>query len=545
MKTLGVSIKVVRSAKHGKAVALILALVLFVSLAVVGCAAPTREISDFDGFFEKMLALGQAESIMTWDMETGGMPDGAIDSRANAIAIISSELFDMGTSDEMREFFTAVEAAEKRGEADEINLAVYRIAKSDFDRLNAIPADEYRAFSELTSIAVIKWAEAKEANDYSIFAPYMQQIIDYNRNYADYLIKAGLYSGNPYNAMLADYEPGLTVEMLDEFFGELRSAIVPFLQKIVSSDKQIRSDFLYRGVPIEIQKDVAEWMMGTLGFDMNRGALGESAHPFTNSISHDDVRITTHYDENKYVPSFFAVMHESGHAIYEQNIAEELVGTILDSGVSMGMHESQSRFYENMIGRSRAFWEGMYDDFLAVTDGHFDDISLDEMYEAVNIVEPTMIRLQADELTYSLHIMVRYEIEKAILNDPELTAYDLPEMWNEKMQEYLGLTPSSYAEGILQDIHWAYGEFGYFPTYAIGNAYAAQIRAAMRKEFDVDAAARALDFGTINGWLTDKIHRYGSLFEPSELLLRATGEEFSASHYVDYLIHKYSEIYGI
>ena len=374
--------------------------------------------------------------------------------------------------------------------------------------------------------------------------------MDYQRNVVEYRKQAGMVYDHPYDAMLDDYEPGMTVEVLEEFFGELKAEIVPFLAELMavaeSADgKNIRNDFLDRQIPISVQKNTSELLMNTVGYDLNRGALRESAHPFTLGFGQTDVRITTRYNEDAFFASFYAVMHESGHAIYGQNVGKELEGTILDTGASLGLHESQSRFLENIVGRSQGFWEGIYDEFMRVTEGYYADISLQELYEAQNIVKPSFLRISADELTYSLHIMIRYEIEKMILSDPELTAEDLPALWNEKTQEYLGLTPGNYAEGILQDIHWSYGEFGYFPTYAIGNAYAAQIRDAMKEDFDLEAAARELDFATINGWLNERIHKYGALLETSEVMAQITDEGLSAKHYIDYLKNKYSELYGL
>ena len=508
------------------------------------------EIRDFDAFFERLIALKHAEAMFIWDMETGLTPPGAIEARANTIAVISAEIFAMSTSDEMQRFFRTVEAGQRRGEIDEISLGIYRIAKRDYDMLMAIPADEYRAFSELTTISFSKWLDAREADDFSIFAPYLQELIDYQRKFIEYRRQAGIVYANPYDAMLDDFEPGMTVEIMDPFFDELRAAIVPLLRDIMAEvdregGKNIRTDFLERRIPLPIQRNLSQLIMYTVGFDPGRGVIGESEHPFSIGFGQSDVRITTNYDEDNFIASFYTVMHECGHAIYDQNVARELEGTILDTGTSMSIHESQSRFLENMIGRSYEFWQGIYDDFMRVTEGYFYDVSMRELYEAMNTVTPSLIRVDADELTYSLHIMVRYEIEKMIFNNPNLNAEDLPGLWNEKMQEYLGVRPENYAEGILQDVHWSYGEFGYFPTYALGNAYAAQIWNAMEKDFDLSAAVRALDFETINTWLTEKIHRHGSLLDSQQILAQITDEGFTSRYYIDYLTQKYAALYGI
>ena len=505
----------------------------------------TYEISDFDAFFDRYVALLQADALFAWDMETGGTAEGAMEARGKTVGIISAELYDISISQDMQNFFKTVEKAMEKGEVDEKTKSIYRITKSDYDKAMAIPKEEYQAFSEMTTVSYSKWHEAKEKNDYNIFEPYLQDIIDYNRKVIEYRKQAGMEYENPYDALLDDFEPGLTTKTLDGFFDELRSEILPLLKSIKESNKEIRTDFLQRKIPLSIQKDISEFLMKTTGFDMNRGILAESAHPMTIGIGQSDVRITTRYTENDFAESFYAVMHESGHAIYEQNVAKELESTILDTGVSMGIHESQSRFLENMVGRSYEFWEAIYDDFQKITKGHFEDVSALQFYEALNVVEPSFIRIQADELTYSLHIMVRYEIEKEIANNPELTAKDLPGLWDEKMLEYLGITPESYAEGILQDSHWSFGEFGYFPTYAIGNAYAAQFTNAMEKDFDLKTAISELDFTVINNWSTEKIHKHGSMLQPFEILSNITDEDFSSKYYIDYLKQKYTELYGI
>ncbi|MCL2019700.1 MAG: carboxypeptidase M32 [Oscillospiraceae bacterium] len=513
------------------------------ALAVEPTLTYTKE--DFDAFFEKYVALIQALSVVYWDIETGGTPPGAFEARSKTIGILSTELFDMGISDEMRGFFAYAEQAIESGEADDVLRAMYSLTKSDYDKLMCIPADEYAAFAELTANTPNIWAEAKGQNDFSMFAPSLQAIMDYQRKIVDYRAAAGIVYDNPYDAMLDDFEPGMTVKELDAFFDDLRSEIVPLLKAVTEAEKEIRTDFLSREVPVSVQKNVADLLINTVGFDMNRGVRAESEHPFTTSIGQSDVRITAKYTEDKFFNAFFAIMHESGHGIYMQNADKSLEGTILDNGASLAIHESQSRFLENMVGRSLEFWEGIYDDFIAVTEGYFDDVSVMELYEAVNLISPSFIRISADELTYSLHIMVRYEIEKMIFNNPELTAEDLPAIWNEKMLEYLGITPETDSEGILQDIHWSYGEFGYFPTYALGNAYAAQMKHYMDEDFDTSAAVREQNISLITDWLADKVHRHGALLTPDEILSNITDEGFSSEYYVNYLKDKYAEIYNI
>ena len=366
-----------------KAMPLLLATVLMLTL-LSSCSGGNSNYTkeDFDAFFGKLVALEQALTIMQWDVETGGAPSGAMEARGKTMAILEAEWFDMGVSDEMRAYFKFVEAAEKRGEADEAMLATYRECKSNYDKLMCIPADEYKAFSELTSTALQKWSEAREKSDFSIFAPYLQGIMDYRRKVVDYRAKAGMTYAHPYDAMLDDFEPGMTVEQLDAFFDELRAEIVPLLKGITESpqaNSALSADILSRRVPRSVLENVSALLMDTVGYDLERGAIAESAHPFSTSIGQTDCRITTAYKEAQPFSSFYSVLHECGHAIYEQNISGELEGTVLDSGASMAIHESQSRFLENIVGRSYEFWEGIYEDFLSVTEGYFDDVSAREL----------------------------------------------------------------------------------------------------------------------------------------------------------------------
>ncbi|GBU11184.1 carboxypeptidase M32 [Erysipelotrichaceae bacterium] len=413
--------------------------------------------------------------------------------------------------------------------------------KREIQKISKIPADSYRAFQELSIIGHAKWLEAKAANDFAIFAPTLKKIIAYKKQYIEY---QG-YDQHPYDALLDDYEPGLTVTELDIFFSGLREKIIPFLKKINASekmqaitDKKIGEGFFLQAKQEEFMVFLAKY----IGYDFNRGQLGISAHPFSQSFSNDDARITTRYVEHDIYSSIFSILHEFGHAIYEQNIAEKLTMTPLGSGISMGIHESQSRFYENMIGRSESFWNPIYPAIQAFFPDSFADVCLADFIASINLVEQSFIRVEADELTYPLHIMVRYEIEKKLFSDT-LTVEQLPEAWNTLMMEYLGITPANVNEGILQDIHWSQGYFGYFPTYALGSAYSAQFFEAMKREVDVEKDARDGDFTAITSFLARNIHQFGKLKTPKELMIDTTGEAFNPDYYIDYLIEKYSTLF--
>ena len=332
----------------------------------------------------------------------------------------------------------------------------------------------------------------------------------------------------------------MDTEKLDKFFGELRKEIVPLLKKIMDKSRGEDFELLHKKIDIAEQKKFNRFLGEYLGFDFERGITAESEHPFTLNLDKNDVRLTTKYIEDQPFSAVFSTIHETGHGIYEQQIGDDLQGTTLASGGSMGLHESQSRFYENIIGRSLPFWKGIYKRETEFVKG----IDIDELYRAVNKVEPSFIRTEADELTYSLHIMIRYEIEKGIING-ELSIDELPEIWNKKMEEYLGVVPSNDSEGVLQDVHWACGLIGYFPSYALGNVYAAQLYHKMKEDMDVDVLLEAGKLDRIKGWLRDRIHIYGKLRETNELIKEITGEELEPKYYIEYLKEKYSKIYNL
>lgn len=333
----------------------------------------------------------------------------------------------------------------------------------------------------------------------------------------------------------------MTSEKLDEFFSLLKGEIVPLLKKIKEVGNPEKK--LLQKVEIEKQKKFNRFIGKYLGFDFDRGVGAESEHPFTMNITKNDVRLTTKYIEDNPMSAVFSTIHETGHGIYEQQIGDNLQGTILGSGGSMGIHESQSRFYENIIGRDLHFWKGLYEK-VKEEFTFLKDISLEDFYREINLVEPSLIRVDADELTYSLHIMVRYEIEKGII-DGSIDVEDLPKVWKEKMEEYLGVVPSTDSEGVMQDVHWSAGLVGYFPSYALGSAYSAQIYNTMKKELNVDEILEGGEMYKIREWLGEKIHKYGKLKETPEIIKEVTGEDLNPKYYIEYLRDKYSKIYNI
>jgi len=482
---------------------------------------------------EATRALNMADTLMHWDAATLGVPEKSLVSRGAATGWLAGEAFSRFIAEDTLEAIETLEAVD--GELTELELAMLREMGRDYRKAKAVPPEEMQAYYALTAQAQSIWEKARETNKFAMIQPYYEKVFDFNRRLCDWYG----YTDHPYDALLDGYEKGATVEMLDSFFALLSNKIAPLVKMIGESGKQPRE---IKGIfPIEKQRELTPWLCKFSGYDISRGKIGEVEHPFCTAISRNDVRITTKYHEDSILSSLFSVIHESGHALYEQNMDEELESYGLAIEASMGMHESQSRMLENMIGRSRAFagvllpkLQGLFDNFT--------EWSEEELYRAVNIARPSLIRIEADELTYCLHIIVRYELEKALLTG-EAKVCDLPGLWADKYEELLGIRPPNDAKGVLQDVHWSAGFVGYFPSYAVGTAYGAQIMRAMRKTVDVDGVAIKGDLSPVAEWLKQHIHCHGALYEPAELLRLATGESFNPAYYVEYLSEKYTDLY--
>jgi len=493
--------------------------------------------NQFNEILEKTKAYNHSMSLIYWDGATGA-PKKAVENRSKILGILAGEVFKLTVSDEMKQCLEVLEEHEDR--LDEITRLIVKEMRKEYDKLGKIPADEYRGYAELLGKSTVIWEEAKNKSDFSIFQPYLEKIIGTLRKFVEY---RG-YEGHPYNTFLDDYEPGMTTEKLDSFFDALKEKIVPLVKKIQNSDKEIRTDFLNDSYSAKKQEEFSLYLLEKLGFDKDAGMLKESEHPFTIDFTRNDVRITTHYYEKRLTSAIFSTIHEGGHAIYEQNIGEDIAQTILGTGTSMGIHESQSRMYENVFGRNINFWKYFYPKLVQIFSSQLSKVSLNEFYEAINKSENSLVRIEADELTYSLHIMVRYEIEKMLI-EGKIEVKDLPKIWNEKIKEYLGITPPNDKMGVLQDMHWADGLFGYFPSYALGNAYAAQFEHTMRKSLDIDKLLMNGQFDKILDWLRENIHKYGSLKKPNEILKDVTGEALNPAYFIEYLENKFRKLYNL
>lgn len=485
----------------------------------------------------KLSSIGFANALISYDALTQA-PKKAVNARAQAMEGLSTFYYDAFITPEVKSLLDTLH--EHLEELDHATKGKVRVLRDQYESLACIPAQEYAAFHALVAKSSVAWEEAKEKSDFSIFAQLLEQVISSTKKFIDYRGK----DIPRYDQMLDDYEKGLTMAKADVFFDELRETIVPLLKRIQEEGMDIQKDFLDMSYDKAGQKAFSEFMMEALGFRMDAGILGESVHPFTINMSRDDVRITTRYQENEMISTIASTIHETGHALYEQNVDEDYGLSCIATGTSMGIHESQSRMFENNFGRSKAFWSQYLPKLKEQFPKQLQNVSLEAFYKAINVVTPSLIRVDADELTYSLHIMIRYEMEKRIMGE-DLDVNELPKIWNDLYEAYIGIRPENDGEGILQDVHWSEGLMGYFPSYALGSAYAVQFVNAMSKEVDIDQALEDGDFKPINAWLEKHIHRFGSTKTPEEILLDATGEPFNPKYYSDYLVNKFSSVYGL
>ncbi len=495
-------------------------------------------MSDFETFKEiqkQMKAYQLVLGIASWDSNTEA-PKDAFPYRSEMLSIISGEHFSLMTSEKYKKTINSL--MEQLDDLNNQQQREIKKAKKSLDKIDKIPKSEYVEYSRLVNMAQRVWEEAKEKDDFEKFKPYLEKIIKYQKK----MVRYREDTDNPYNVLLDDFEEGMTMEKYDAFFDKVKTELVPFVQEILAAKGEENDAFIHKKYPKDKQKMFVEYLLDVFDYNLDRGLLKESVHPFTWNTHSKDVRLTVRYMENFVFSSIFAAIHELGHAIYEQQVDEMFDMTNLKSGASMGIHESQSRFYENVIGRSYEFWSVHYTKLKNTFPDQLKNVSLDDFHRGINRVEESFIRVEADELTYPLHILIRYEIERAIFND-DVSVDDLPELWNKKMKEYLNIDVDKPSNGILQDVHWSGGAFGYFPTYALGSAYAAQIYYTIKEELDFEELIEQDKIKKINEWLKEKIHCFGSSLTPEEIIKKVTGEPFNPDYYIRYLKEKYTDLY--
>jgi len=511
-------------------------------MATEATADDTDDASDAPDAYDALLdrvqrwnAVGSASGVLGWDQQVM-MPEGGTPARSKQLSALSSVHHDMVTDDETGELLDELDDADLTDE----QAAVVREVRREYERADAVPVELVEEISETGSEALQAWEEAKAEDDFDEFAPYLEKHVELKREYAEHIDP----DRDPYEVLFEEFEPCLSMERAESILTELREALVPMIDDIRESDVELAVDTFEGTFPEETQEELSREALELVGYDFDRGRLDVSSHPFT-SGNQFDCRVTTRFDETDPLGAVGSTIHEFGHAQYNLGLPQEHFGTPLGQSRDLSVHESQSRLWENHVGRSEAFWER----FLPVFQEHFpqtEEATARDAYEAFNqVYEDNFIRVEADELTYHLHIVIRFEIERDLIRG-DLAVEDVPEVWNDKYEEYLGIRPETDSEGCLQDIHWSHGNFGYFPTYSLGSVMAAQLFEAAESEIDdLEAKIAEGDFEDLHGWLGENVHRHGSRYETNELVERATGEEFTADAFLDYVDEKYGELYGI
>ncbi|MBQ6807967.1 MAG: carboxypeptidase M32 [Firmicutes bacterium] len=491
--------------------------------------------AEFRDLLAKLHAFRHALAILSYDAETI-MPAAGAEAMGETCGLLAEEQQKLLTSPQLKELLAAVqECGEQMPKELQAEAAELRRQQA---KMEAISPAEYREYNTLQAHAVQVWKDAKQQEDFAAFQPYLEKLIDYNRRFALSYDK----NTDVYDTLLDDNDRGLNRAELDPFFDQVARELSPLIREI-AGQKAPEDDFLQGNFPVETQRQLSSRIMEILGIDRQRCALGETEHPFTEGMNNRDVRVTTHYYEEDLTNSLYSVIHECGHALYMLNVDDKLNGLSIGEGASTAMHESQSRLFENMVGRSRDFLHFLLPELKQLFPS-LDGVSEEAFYRAVNLSKPSLIRITADELSYPLHVLIRYELEKSLFAG-DLQVGELPQAWDDLYEKYLGLRPDRLSTGVLQDTHWASGLFGYFPGYALGSAYAAQFFHSMQKELDIPGDLRSGNLEPLCQWLREKVWRLGALLQPREILQAATGEGFDPSYYICYLQEKYKEIYRI
>lgn len=484
----------------------------------------------------KIADIKYAISVLNWDQETYMPPKGQ-KYRAQQIATLSGMAHELSTSAAYEKVLMDLKDENSLSEIEKRNL---ELLTSDFEKSKKLSADFVIKLSQATSKSFHAWIQARKANDFSIFEPELEKMVQIQQE------KASIYGyeAHIYDALMDDYEPKATVAEIDQLFEAVRGQLKPFLDKIASKN-QVQDAFMYGHFDKDKQWNYGLKILAQLGYDFEAGRQDISEHPFSTSFSAQDVRVTTRVKEDNLYDMLWSCIHECGHALYEQGIPEAQYGLPCGEAVSLGIHESQSRFYENNIGRSEAFWKLNYSDLQEVFPEKLGAISLADFYKAVNMVKPSFIRTDADELTYHFHIMIRYEIEKQLI-EGSLKVKDLRDAWNAGYKKYLNIDVPDDNQGVLQDVHWSHGGFGYFPTYSLGSFYAAQFEQEMAQKMpQMNADIQKGEFSKILGWLRTNVHQHGRFYNSQDLCRNATGETLDFAHFMKYAESKYSKIYGL
>lgn len=481
--------------------------------------------------------INAAASVLGWDQQVS-MPPGGNEARGQQLGTLGKIAHEKATSDEVGKLLQDLKREFPDGDSDE--AALIRLTSRNYDKATRVPSSFVSKQAVVTSQAFQSWVEAKHKSDFSIFRPHLEKVVELVQEYVSFFPPAD----HPYDILLDDFEPGMKTSEVQEIFGTLRPKQVKLL-KAISAAKPVKDDFLFKSYNEKKVWNFSEKIITKFGYDFSRGRQDKAPHPFQTTFSVNDTRITNRFESDNPLATLFSAMHEAGHAMYEQGSNPAYERTPLAGGTSLAVHESQSRMWENLVGRSLPFWEHFYADLKKTFPAQLDGVSMKSFHKAINKVEPSFIRVNADEATYNMHIMLRLEIEIGLV-EGTFAVKDLPEIWNTKMRDYLGIVPPNDAQGVLQDVHWSSGLMGYFSTYALGNLVSAQLWEKINADIkDLDEQIRKGKFDELLGWLREKVHIFGHKYDPQDLVQKVTGSKINSAAYVRYLNKKYGEIYGL
>jgi carboxypeptidase Taq len=485
--------------------------------------------------------VASCADVLAWDEDTY-MPSAGAEHRAAQLALLAGLQHQRATDPRLGELLAEVEGSLLVADPESAEAVNVREIRRAYEHQTRLPRALVEELARVTSLSEQAWAAARRAADFPSFRPWLEKVIRLKRREADALAIAP----DPYDTLLDDYEPGARGDELAGLFDALRRELVPLANALTySAPRRPHTSLLRRAFPVQAQRAFGAAVAAAVGFDFRRGRLDTTTHPFFSTLGPDDCRITSRFGERRFTEGLLTILHETGHGLYEQGLPAEHYGTPLGEAASLGLHESQARLWENAVGRSRPFWRHFFPAARATFPGVLDDVSPDDFHFAVNAVEASLVRAGADEVTYNLHILIRFELERALIPG-DLAAADLPGAWNEAHRHYLGVVPRDDGEGCLQDGHWAGGLFGYFPTYTLGSIFAAQLFEQARRELgDLDVAFARGDFGGLLGWLGEKVYRHGGRYPAARLIERATGSPPDHRPLVEGLRAKYGELYGV
>ncbi len=499
----------------------------------------SEKMDQLKTLLSEVTALRQAQAVLWWDRETQ-MPEGGAEARGNQLAVIAKLEHQLSTSDEIGHLLDDLSYEMSELDPDSDDARLVKVSKRDYDLECKLPASLVEEMSRASSEAVVVWQRARHESNFKSFAPYLKRNAEVSRKLAE----AYGYADRPYDAFVNIFEPGMTTTQLETIFSELKATIQPLLRDIVERQSAVDDSLLFQHYEPEKQLSFSLDMAKQFGYDLDRGRLDRSAHPFCQSMSRGDVRITTRVMPDFLSACLFAVLHESGHAMYEQGVSPRFAGTPLSGGTSAGVHESQSRLWENLVGRGRPFQDYLFPRLQKAFPSQLGNTDIETFYKAINKVYPSHIRVEADEVTYNLHIMMRFQLENEMLED-KVDIETLDEVWNERMRDYLGIAPENTGEGVLQDIHWAWGGVYSFPGYTIGNVIGTQLFAQAHKDMpDLNSDISKGEFSNLLGWLQTNLYQHGRKYEANELTQRITGEPVNTKAWTNYVRTKFSAIYG-